>query len=793
MWLKKLRLCFFLFLSILAWVKTTAQPCTASLEGSIFKQNTQENLTGVTVFIREVQKNAVSDAQGKYQFNNLCAGNYTLEFRSVGYKTFVKNIAINNQKTEASISLDTSIIALEAVEVIGFQSEASKLLQFQTQLADKELAITRGFSLGESLKTLPGLNSIQTGPSISKPIIHGLHSNRILILNNGIRQEGQQWGSEHAPEIDPFVANQISVIKGAAGIRYGADAIGGVILVEPSPLPFGKTLGGELNLAAFTNNRQGTLSGILQGGLKKYKNWAWRLQATGKQAGTAQTPDYYLSNSQFQERNFSMATGYRSEKTGFNIFFSRFATKIGIFSGSHISNLTDLINAFQAEKPSVNSEFYYTIGKPYQAIAHNLLKFQSYFKFEKLGKFSFTYGWQYNKREEFDLHKNFNDSIAALDLPAIRFRLYTQTAEILWEHKPCLKNFTGTMGISGLYQFNDVGGRSFLIPDFEQVGLGIFVIERWRKNKWEAEAGLRYDMRHMTVFRQINRREFPVKYDFTNVSASLGLGFQAKDNLNFRLNIGSAWRPPTVAELYSRGVHHGAAAYEMGDSSITTEKSYQATLSINYEISKKLVVDFGMYVNSFDGYIYLKPDSLPVLSIRGAFPAYTYTQTNAFFKGSDASIRYFPSKNISLQSKITLVRAWNRTKNEAVPFIPSDRIENTIRYEKSAWQSLSDIFFAFHTTNVSKQRRVPEIFTAQIQQGVETKTVFIGDFIPPPSGYMLFGTEAGFSFLIHKQKTDISLSVSNVTNVRYRDYLNRFRYFSDETGRNIAFRMKFSF
>jgi iron complex outermembrane receptor protein len=92
---------------------------------------------------------------------------------------------------------------------------------------------------------LAGVTTLQTGSSISKPVIHGLHSNRILIMNNGVRQEGQQWGSEHAPEIDPFIATRLSVVKGAAGVRYGSDAIGGVILVEPEELPFDKSLSGE--------------------------------------------------------------------------------------------------------------------------------------------------------------------------------------------------------------------------------------------------------------------------------------------------------------------------------------------------------------------------------------------------------------------------------------------------------------------------------------------------------------------------------------------------------------------
>lgn len=124
------------------------------------------------------------------------------------------------------------------------------------ELSPEELSKTRGRTLGESMKELTGVTTLTTGNSISKPVIHGMHSDRILILNNGIRQEGQQWGSEHAPEIDPFIANKLSVVKGAQSVRYGANAIGGVVLVEPANLPDSSGVNGKLMLLVIlTDNK----------------------------------------------------------------------------------------------------------------------------------------------------------------------------------------------------------------------------------------------------------------------------------------------------------------------------------------------------------------------------------------------------------------------------------------------------------------------------------------------------------------------------------------------------------
>ncbi len=104
---------------------------------------------------------------------------------------------------------------LPPVKVVAEKKQAIAT-NAQSELKGTALFQTSGQTLGEALKSVPGLNSIQTGPSISKPVIHGLHSNRVLILNNGVRQEGQQWGTEHAPEIDPFIANKITIIKGGS-------------------------------------------------------------------------------------------------------------------------------------------------------------------------------------------------------------------------------------------------------------------------------------------------------------------------------------------------------------------------------------------------------------------------------------------------------------------------------------------------------------------------------------------------------------------------------------------------
>ena len=147
-------------------------------------------------------------------------------------------------------------------------------------------------------------------------MIHGMYGNRILLLNNGVRLESQNWGSDHAPEIDPFIATKLTVIKGAASIRYGMDALGGVILVEPKELPISKSFKGEFNTVGTTNGKSGVVSSYLEGRFdKKLAGLSWRLQGTMKEAGNYRTPTYFLTNTAMNESNYSGALCYNKKKS----------------------------------------------------------------------------------------------------------------------------------------------------------------------------------------------------------------------------------------------------------------------------------------------------------------------------------------------------------------------------------------------------------------------------------------------------------------------------------------------
>ncbi len=279
--------------------------CNYSLSGKVLDEHDKSPLLYATVYIKELELGTLSDDKGNYRIDNLCKGSYSLIISHLGCEPVSETITITK-------SITHNFYPEHHAEELGEFTLKESGYKEETSVARKELSVqelnqSRGKSLGESLKKITGVNTLNTGNSISKPVIHGLHSDRLLILNNGIRQEGQQWGSEHAPEIDPYIANKLSVIKGAEGVRYGANAIAGVVLVEPKALRDSSGMNGELNLAGASNGQLGVSSAMLDGNIVKLKGVAWRLQGTLKRSGNVNTPNYFMKNTGLKEYNFSWA------------------------------------------------------------------------------------------------------------------------------------------------------------------------------------------------------------------------------------------------------------------------------------------------------------------------------------------------------------------------------------------------------------------------------------------------------------------------------------------------------
>jgi iron complex outermembrane receptor protein len=761
-------------------MKVEAQ-CTLSLTGHVNDAETKEHLSEAVIFIKELKLSQTTDKDGFFSFKGLCPGIYTLEVSHAGCITTEKHIHL---KADLETDIDLSHAVQELSEVV-VQGRSSGSTISSNELKGKALEATRGLSLAESIKKISGVSVLQTGSNIYKPVIHGLHSNRVLILNNGVRQEAQQWGNEHAPEIDPFIANRISVIKGASAIRYGGDAIAGVILVEPKLLRYDPGIGGEVNTSFFSNNRMGVLSAMLEGNSARRPAFSWRLQGTVKRGGYARTPNYWLANSANEEYNFSVTAGWKKQDRGTELFYSQFNTKLGIFAGSHIGNVTDLWNAILAKDPPdyiKNVGFSYKIDRPYQEIQHQLFKLKSWKNTGDIGRLNLIVSGQYNNRMEYD-QKRFASSS---DVPQLDLTIGTGLAELVWDHFNT-GDFRGTIGGSFMYQNNSYIRRLF-IPNYEATNTGIFIIEKWIKNKLDLEGGLRFDRK--SIYNTTDNGAGNVYADrlFTNFSGNIGMNYRFTTALRLLFNLSTAWRAPQVNELYANGLHHGAARIEKGNSALSPERANNLAANLVFSNSK-WEIDAGVYHKIIDGFIFLEPTFPPELTIRGAFPAFQYTQTDARLSGLDLAAAYQFDAHVGAAIKASLLRAWDKQKKQWLIQMPADRYEASIEYNLGNARKINETYFSISSTWVLQQTRVPS--TGNIE--VPGTTVKQSDYLNPPPAYFLLALEAGTKLKMKHSNWSFILSVTNAANRTYRDYMNSFRYFSDEMGRNISLRVRIPF
>lgn len=763
---------FIILLSLLG-SSLQAQLCTLKLSGHLEDADTREKLVGAVVTIRELGMKIVTDDKGDFVFEHLCPGPYSLYITHVDCDPMEKVITLSR---DTHLDLNMPHARKTLGEVVVEAQKGTPNTGFKQELAGKALEETKGFSLAEALSRINGITQLQTGSTISKPVIHGLHGSRILTINNGVRQEGQQWGNEHAPEIDPFIADKLVVIKGVDELKYGSDAIAGVILVEPRPLRLQTGYAAEFNTAYFTNNRQYVVSGTWEEQVKKWTGFRYRVQGTFKKGANIQTPDYRLNNTANEELNFSVTAGWKKDRFNAEAYYSQFNTKVGIFTGSHIGNLTDLLTAIAAPKPDdvFLGQNSYSINRPYQDVTHHLAKLKSTF-YKGEHRFNVLVAAQINNRKEYDIVRNSTNTRPQLDLSIL-----TLSQDLQWE-QPRKNHFSGTAGIAATQQNNTYGGRYF-IPNYDAYTFGGYLIQKWSKHDWEVQGGLRYDYKTIQTRRlKYNGDTINNDFNFSTFAASANVIYKPSAKWKTNLGISLSSRAPYVNELLSDGIHHGTATYERGDIFLKPEKAFHLTGNINYQ-SGPFQLDWVLYAHFIRDFIYQQPvpDS-PVLTIAGAFPLIKYSQTNALLMGSDLAFAWKFSPQLEWQSKVSILFARNQETNDWLILMPSHRLSNELVYNFKEGKRLSESYISLEWQDVMRQTQVPSD-----KNGKQ-------DYKAPPPSYHLLHLNASTTIQLGKQKITLAVTGRNMLNTVYREYLNSMRYFTDEMGRNIGLRIKVPF
>ncbi|MBK9249611.1 MAG: TonB-dependent receptor [Ignavibacteria bacterium] len=747
----------------------------ATFSGIVVDSATQVPLVGASLELLPIKKGCFTQKRGVFSCENFPAGDYTLLVKYVGYQIHTQKIRIP-LNSPLKIKLQQSDVALKATIIEGEREITDAPTKQIVKITSAELDEHRGQTLGDALKTINGVTTLQTGPSISKPVIHGLHSQRIAVMNAGVAQEGQQWGAEHAPEIDPFSISTIEVLKGAATIEYGAGAIGGVIRVEPRELPTSPIIGGEFTANGFTNNRQGAASLLVEGGIPSVEGLGWRTQASARKAGNSEARDYWLGNTGFEELNASAAIGYASEDFIIKGYYSHFGTTLGVFLGSHFGNQDDLMRAIAAGRPLTEYEFSYTISGPKQVIAHDLWTVNASYRLSDAWKIESQYGYQVNNRQEFDARKRYNDTISKVPVPSFSLNLTSMTLDTKLRYTPD-GELSATFGASGLYQVNVGQSLTYLLPNFSVSGLSGYAIGTWTTPELIVNSGLRLDVRSQRTFQYTPKNVPDSAVTYTGLSGSLGALWTLSPITSLGANLSTTFRIPSINELYSDGVHHGTAQYEMGNRTLSPERGISSDVTLKVT-TPKLSTEISAYLHYFNGFIYSAPALRTILTLRGVFPVFEYRQTSAMITGIDANFTYVASEVVRLDASLSWLLGNNLVTNEALFQMPAPRAKLGPHLHLGDWGELLHNYLEINGQFVARQVNYPEN----------------ADYSLPPAGYALFDISAGTEIPISEtHKIHLNAAVQNLFDRDYRDYLSRFRYFTADVGRTFIIRLKIPF
>ncbi|MBR3856673.1 MAG: TonB-dependent receptor [Bacteroidaceae bacterium] len=603
-------------------------------------------------------------------------------------------------------------------------------------VSPKQLHNTIGTNLVDAVGHLPGLSQISTGAGISKPVIRGLGYNRVVVVDQGIRQEGQQWGDEHGLEVDEEGVHSVEVLKGPASLMYGSDAIAGVMILHPEhPL-------GEGTMQVKVGSQYQTNNGLYDyrvGFAGNTKGFVWNWHFLDKAAHCYKNKvDGYVPGSFFKERDIQGMLGINRGWGHSWLRFSRVSFTPGITEGELVG--TD----FDGKSYGIVSPFQKVLH--YKAISDNAWYFGD-------GTLKAIIGYQQNYRREFEEEET----------PELAMRLHTVNYDIKYLHS-LPHDWKIATGVGGMWQRNINQGEEYLIPDHHLFDIGVFATAEWQYRKWHFSGGARFDNRHLKTTSLTEEgvlRFEALSKNFTGITGSLGVVWNVTDRINLRLNAARGFRAPTVSELSSNGVHEGSIQYELGNAELKAEKSTQLDLGFDYT-SHYVSLQASLFTNWINDYIFLA--RLPYET--DGYRTYQYREGDARLMGGEVSVDVHPINPLHFENAFSYVRGIqldqpDEAKN--LPMMPAPKWTSDIRYEfpNFAKNHCRRTFLAFGMEYNFRQNKFYAV------DNTETAT---------PS-YALFNLSAGMDLHIFGHNCiELTFSCQNLFDKAYQPHLSRLKY-----------------
>ncbi len=610
-----------------------------------------------------------------------------------------------------------------------------------TVVGGAALRTAQGASLGETLQGTPGLRSISMTTGIGKPVIRGLHSQRVVTMADGHRVDGQQWGLDHAPGVETAAADRIEVIKGPASVLYGSEAMGGVINIIPRPL-FDPTANGaprtERQLAAswHSNLRQPDVTLLLQGGANRL---AWRTTLTGRRSGDIRTPVGALANTGNQAGAGELTLGWAGRATTVQGTLTRRDERIEI--------LDDPVEA-----PGFTG---------FQRITTDRALLRAERRGPR-GQLEARVGMERNWRREFDDVQDADEPVLGL--------LGTQgTARVAFTHAPW-GGWRGTVGVSALRGRFDKRGRETLIPSNRQEGVGVFAFEQRELGRLSLSAGVRHDWQWLATDGDAELGLGLQRRRFGATTGTLGGSWLLREGVALAASLGRGFRAPTAQELWANGFHEGSRAYERGNPAVGVETSRNADLALRVERATARG-EVSVYRNAVDGFLYLRPSGSGGLR----FDSLAVVQGDALLAGFEAAGEWRVARRLTVHGAADYVRGTNTTTRDPLLFIPPLRGTAGARLEAPRLRLPGG-------TVVQRPYAGATVEAHRRQRRIEARDV-------APPGYALAHLAAGGVLTLGGRPAVVDLSVRNLFNATYRDHMSRYKEFAAAMGRAVVVRV----
>ncbi|SHK05393.1 iron complex outermembrane recepter protein [Hymenobacter psychrotolerans DSM 18569] len=752
-------------------------PATAPVMGRVTDAATGGALPGATIVFPDLRQASTTDADGTFRFANLPSGRFLMQVRFLGYTTVVRTVDTGaGQPLEVALTPAATEIGQVVVTGVSASTEMRRS-PIPTSVVDQtRLRQAAATNAVDAIAHTPGLNQITTGAAISKPVIRGLGANRVITLNNGAKQEGQQWGDEHGIEIDEYSIDRAEIIKGPGSLLYGSDGLAGVINFLPAePVEDGRIIG---SVAANyqTNNYQQGYSVMNAGNLNGFN---WLVRGSGKVAADYRNRyDGRVYNSGFRELNGSGYVGLNKNWGYTHLTFNSFNQTLGLIEGERDSVSGRFVRTTrQGDEELVHGSGFsgYGLDVPRQQINHLRLGLDNNLV---LGRHRLTLnvGWQQNLRREFGNPLDYDEK-------SLFFQLHTVDYALRW-FLPELNGWHTTAGVSGMQQQNRNKGVEFLIPAYRLLDGGVFAVTKKSFGKLDLSGGLRYDIRRINADAlYLDGDELPVpagfgeekfpgfKSTFRSVSGSAGGAYNISEKWLVKANVARGFRAPNIAELGSNGVHEGTTRYELGEPALKPETSFQLDGGVAFT-SEHVGLTVDVFRNRISNYIFPRriaaangSDSLSTDGDR----VFRYGQGDARLAGGEVSLDLHPHPLdwLHFENSFSMVRAIEFDQPEGqqhLPFIPADRLQSELRvnFRKVGRSRLHNLYARATVEHNFAQNRIFSAFDT------ETRT----------PGYTLVNAGVGTDVVSRKDRTlfSVYLAASNLFDVAYQNHLSRLKY-----------------